>query len=288
MHESGEGDGSRERASASESPIELNRAHWDRLATIHGQDRYYDAEGLVAGRVGLGRYEAAAVAAAVGEVLDLQVLHLQCHLGFDAIALAREGARVTGLDFSSESLRRAAALAERCGVSIDWVQADATDPPPALHARFDLVYATLGVLSWIADIGAWMRSAATVLQPGGRVALVEVHPLFTMVAESGEPLRLDFPYAFEGPRRFEHSGSYADPDSRAEVGATIEYAHSLGETVTAAIGAGLRIDALHEHLDADVDPRGDILTRGPDGHLRLQMSGERLPILFTLLATRAV
>ena len=68
--------------------------------------------------------------------------------------------------------------------------------------------------------------------------------------------------------------------------ATVEYAHSLGEIVTAAIGAGLRIDALREHLDTSFDPRGDVLTRQDDGRLGLRVSGERLPVLFTLLATR--
>ena len=29
---------------------ETNRAHWDALAAVHGQDAYYDAEALVAGR----------------------------------------------------------------------------------------------------------------------------------------------------------------------------------------------------------------------------------------------
>ena len=36
-----------------------------------------------------------------------------------------------------------------------------------------------------------------------------------------------------------------------------------GEVVTAAIDAGLRVDALHEHLDADRDERGDAHARRP-------------------------
>ena len=62
----------------------------------------------------------------------------------------------------------------------------------------------------------------------------------------------------------------------------VEYGHSLGEIVTAAIGAGLRVDALHEHLDADRDDRGDVLARDPDGRYRLRVGGELLPVRFTL------
>ena len=135
------------------------------------------------------------------------VVHIQCHVGFDTIALARRGARVTGVDFSRASLAKAAELTERCGVEIEWVQANATALPDSLRGGFDVAYATIGAICWIEDIGAWMRSAAATLRPGGRLVLVEIHPLYAMVEAAGEPLRLDFPYAFDGPRRFDEPGS---------------------------------------------------------------------------------
>ena len=116
--------------------------------------------------------------------------------------------------------------------------------------------------------------------------LVEIHPLYNMVGER-EPLLLDFPYAADGPRRFEEPGSYANQGADVAVPTEIVYAHSLGEVVSEAVGAGLRVDALHEHLDADFDPRGSVLTREEDGSLGLRVSGERLPVLFTLLASRS-
>jgi SAM-dependent methyltransferase len=226
------------------------------------------------------------VAEAFPDLRGRDVVHIQCHIGFDTIALARRGARVTGVDFSRGSLAKAAELAERSGVGIEWVQAAAAALPDSLRGRFDMACATIGAICWIADIGAWMRCAAATLRPGGRLVLVEIHPLYAMVKAAGEPLRLDFPYAFDGPRRFDEPGSYADSDAPVQATAEVVYAHSLGEVVNAAIVAGLRIDALHEHLESDVDPRGDLLTRGADGRYRLDVSGERLPVLFTLIATR--
>ena len=264
---------------------ETNRAHWDALAAVHGQDGYYDAEALIGGADSLGGHEDAAVREAVGEVAGLDVLHLQCHIGFDSISLARRGARVTGADFSPASLAKGRELAARAGVEVEFVQADATALPAELHGRFDLVYSTIGVLCWIEDLAAWMRSVQVALRPGGRLVLVEIHPLFNMIGER-EPLLLDMPYAADGPRRFEEPGSYADQGAEVAVPTEIVYAHSLGETVAAAIAAGLRIDALHEHLDTDFDPRGDVLVPEDDGRLALRVSGERLPVLFTLLASR--
>jgi 2-polyprenyl-3-methyl-5-hydroxy-6-metoxy-1,4-benzoquinol methylase len=50
---------------------------------------------------------------AVPDVAGLDILHIQCHIGFDTISLARRGARVTGVDLSPASLAKARALADR-------------------------------------------------------------------------------------------------------------------------------------------------------------------------------
>jgi SAM-dependent methyltransferase len=265
----------------------LNRAHWDSLATVHGQDAYYDADALAAGADSLLDHEAAGLREAVGAVAGLDVVHLQCHIGFDTISLARRGARVVGVDFSHASLEKARALARRCGQDVEFVEADTTALPPALHGRFDLAYATMGVTCWIDDMRAWMQSAAAALKPGGRLLLIDIHPLCLMF-DSLEPPRLGFPYADEGDggRPFDEDGSYAAPDASVGATETVQYAHSLGDVVTAAVGAGLRVERLDEHLDAARDPRGRLLSPEPDGRFRLRLDGEALPLAYTLIARR--
>jgi SAM-dependent methyltransferase len=268
------------------NPSDTNRRYWDALAAVHGQDAYYDTEALAGGASSLGELEEAAVREAVGDVAGLDVLHIQCHIAHDAISLARRGARVAGADLSPAALAKARSTAERCGVELELVEADSQALPASLHGRFDLAYATIGVLCWIGDLDGWMRSAHAVLRPGGRLVLVDVHPLYMTMA-TVEPLALDFPYADDGPRRFDEEGSYAGPDAKLAATASIQFGHSLGEIVTAALRAGLRIEALHEHLDVDRDPRGDMLARDDDGRYRLRISGEKLPILYTLIAMRS-
>jgi SAM-dependent methyltransferase len=263
----------------------INRAHWDALAAAHGQDAYYDTEALIAGRDSLSEVEAAGIREAIGAVAGLDVLHLQCHIGFDAISLARRGARVSGVDFSPASLEKARALARRCEADVRFVEADATKLPAELHNRFDLVYATIGVISWIDDLGAWMRSAAAALRGGGRLLLVEIHPVYDMIG-SLDPLELDFPYAHDGPRAFDEGGSYAGAELEVAATESVSYAHSLAEVVNGAIAAGLRVERLDEHLETDFDPRGDVLPRDDDGRYRLRIGAELLPVLFTLVAAK--
>jgi SAM-dependent methyltransferase len=233
----------------------LNRAYWDSLAVVHGSDASVDDEAVVAGRDTIADHDGAGIREAVGAVAGLDVLHVQCHIGHDTISLARRGARVTGVDFSSASLEKARQLARRSEVEADFVQADATALPPGLHNRFDLAYATFGVLVWIDDVAAWMRSIAAALRPGGRLLLVDLHPLVHML----------------------------DPTVPPE---TIQFHHGLGEIVTAAVQAGLRIERLEEHFDVERAPRGDTAEPEDDGRFRLRVDGQLLPAAFTLVARR--
>jgi SAM-dependent methyltransferase len=269
-----------------ERSTELNRAHWNELADVHGRgiSEYYDVDRLIGGGSTLSRIESDGVDRAVGDLAGKDVLHLQCHLGMDAVSLARLGARVTGADFSPAALARAGEIASRCGVQVDFVEADATDLPAALHDNFDLVYATIGVLNWISDVDAWMRSVRSVLRPGGRLLLVDVHPLFAMFRDL-QPLEADFPYASAGPVSFDEQGSYADKDAVLSSSATVEFAHSLGEVVTAAVGARLHIEYLQEHLECDFDPRG-ILEADADGLFRMRLGGRPAPVLYSIVASR--
>lgn len=262
---------------------QLNRANWDARAAVHGQDRYYDSAGLIAGTVSLGAEEEAAVDRAVGNVGGLDVCHVQCHIGVDSILLARAGARVTGLDFSPASLSKAKALAEQCGVSVAFVEADACDPPHGLDGEFDLVYATFGVLPWIDDVDAWMAAAARLVRKGGHLVLIDGHPLVTMF-DTYDPPVTDFPYNFNGPHYFDTPGTYTDRSANVSATRTVQYAHGLGEIVTAAVRAGWQIAYLEEATSATFDFRGDLGATEEDSRYRLRLGAEPLPILYTLLA----
>lgn len=85
--------------------------------------------------------------------------------------------------------------------------------------------------------------------------MVELHPLELMI-DTVDPLVLDFPYNFDGPHRFDVNGSYTDPGARLDAMVTVQYAHGVGEVVTAAIGAGLEIVYLAERIDSPRENRG--------------------------------
>ena len=73
----------------------------------------------------------------VGDLAPGNALDVACGEGRNAVWLAEQGWRVTGVDFSSVALARARAVAARRGVAVDWVEADLVDWEPP--TGFDLV-----------------------------------------------------------------------------------------------------------------------------------------------------
>lgn len=261
--------------------LSVNRALWDARARTHGttpNDSLYDVDSFLAGRQTLYGIERELA----GDVTGQDVLHLQCHFGMDTLNWARLGARVTGVDFSSTAVARARELAERAGLKAEFVEADTQNLPSGLAGRFDLVIATYGVLCWIGDLDAWMRGAAMALRPGGRLVLVDLHPAYQTLA-SYEPLVADWPYGGGEPQREVITDTYADPDHPMAAQEVVEYPHSVGEIVTAAAGAGLIVDRLVEHTEAEI-PGRRILPQGPDGTRRFPFGDTYLPILYSLRA----
>jgi hypothetical protein len=127
-----------------------------------------------------------------------------------------------------------------------------------------------------------MRSAAACLRPGGAVVLIDIHPLVMMV-DTVDPLVLDFPYAGEQPVTFSSSASYAVGSLGPEASQTTQWPHGLGEIVTAAAAAGLRVESLTEWFDEAKDPK---LVAGPDGRARFPLGDEQLPTSYALRARR--
>jgi demethylmenaquinone methyltransferase/2-methoxy-6-polyprenyl-1,4-benzoquinol methylase len=97
-----------------------------------------------------------------------RVLDAACGTGDLAVAAARAGGIVTGLDFSPGMLERA----RRKAPELEWVQGDAL-ALPFPDARFDVATVGFGVRN-LDDLEAGLRELRRVLRPGGRVAVLEI------------------------------------------------------------------------------------------------------------------
>jgi SAM-dependent methyltransferase len=126
-----------------------------------------------------------------GAEAGMELLDVACGAGNATIPAAREGARVTGLDFSPDLLAVARERAADAMVEVDWVEGDAQELPFD-DARFDRVISTFGHM-FAPDherTGAEMRR---VCRPGGVIAVACWTPegslgrMFHMTAELVPP-----------------------------------------------------------------------------------------------------
>jgi demethylmenaquinone methyltransferase/2-methoxy-6-polyprenyl-1,4-benzoquinol methylase len=135
------------------------RAMFDRIAPV------YDAMNRIM-TVGLDvrwRRLAAEVVSPGDRVLDAC-----CGTGDLALAAARRGGVVTGLDFAERMLERA----RRKAPGLEWVQGDLLSLPFG-ERSFDAATVGFGVRN-VADLDVALRELRRVLRPGGRLAILEI------------------------------------------------------------------------------------------------------------------
>lgn len=266
--------------------MESNRALWDEWTKIHIGGDFYDVDGFRQQRPGRQNRVHAYELEEIGDVRDLDVLHLQCHFGLDTLSLARLGARVTGVDFSPEAIAQARQLADEVGLDATFVCSNVYDVREHVDGAFDLVYTSRGVLGWLPDIETWAEIVAHYVKPGGLFYLSEIHPI-AQVWDESSPGRfvLKHDYWTGDVMSFPTQGSYADPTAHIETTHEHAWNHGLGEIVTALARAGLRLESLREHPWVEWPFEG--LVEDDQGRWRLPESQEgSLPFWFTLLASQ--
>lgn len=246
--------------------LELNRANWEERLPLHLASDLYDMSTLLAGKGNLHPIEEEEL----GAVDGLDILHLQCRFGFDSLALAQRGARVTGIDFDRAAIAKAKSLAEELDLSDratffdgNVLEADKILTTPA---NFDRVFVTWGTICWLPDIKTWARVIAHFLKPGGWLYFADHHPIVSAFDDefSSAPDMPTFfwPYFSKKPLIDDAGQDYAS-GVQLKSGNLHEWLHTTGDIVTALLEAGLTITMLREHDGVPWQAYG-CLVEGPD------------------------
>jgi malonyl-CoA O-methyltransferase len=191
------------------------------VSTREGYDRW--ASGYDSYDNPLIALEEPVVRELIREPAGLTAIDVGCGTGRHTAWLAERGARVTGVDFSQGMLE---VLRAKVGARpIELIEHDLGTGIPAEDSRFDLAISCL-VLEHVDDLAAIFAELSRVVRPGGRVVISDFHP---------EMVRRGFHARFReapGQQKIQIRGA----------------SHTISDYVMAAVGAGLRIDHMSEHI----------------------------------------
>ncbi|MEM7534208.1 MAG: class I SAM-dependent methyltransferase [Chloroflexota bacterium] len=274
--------------------IKTNRATWDEWAAVHIQQTSdYRIDDFRAGKIGWKRN----IPDDIGSVKGKSLLHLQCHFGMDSLMWAREGAKVTGVDFSPTAIQTARTLNDELGLDAEFVQSDICSLAGALSGEFDIVLTYYGTIVWLPDLEQWADTIAWFLKPDGFFYMADSHPSHKLVKgalrRSQTPLHQ--PYFNDGePIRHDTDGStYADSNACTENRTLYQWPHSMSEIINALLGAGLTLDFLHEFpytfhnmFYYDHHRQEPIMEQDEDNWWWLRDERISAPLMFSLMARK--
>jgi len=169
----------------------------------------------------------------LGKVTGLRVLEVGCGAAAASRWLATEGAHVVALDLSAGMLRHATAAADRTGVQISLLQADAMALPLA-DESFDLAFTAFGAVPFVDDSAAVMHEVFRVLRPGGRWAFSATHPMRWIFLDDPGPQGLVATHSYFDRRPYIEFDAHGEP-------VYVEHHRTLGDRIRELVAAGFTV-----------------------------------------------
>jgi ubiquinone/menaquinone biosynthesis C-methylase UbiE len=177
----------------------------------------------------------------LGTVEGKRILDLGCGTGHNAIALARQGAKVIGVDESSDQVAAARAACEREGVKVELHHAPLAELAFLRADTIDGAVSACG-LSPVEDIDRVFRQVHRILRPETALVLSFPHPAFALVDVADPERRVQRSY-------WESAPIAADGDHPLDVPRTIS------GLFTSLSRANFRVDTVLEPEPTRGDPR---------------------------------
>jgi len=174
----------------------------------------------------------------LGDVQGRRILEVGCGSAMCSRWLAGQGARPVAFDLSAGMLRHARAGAERTGIDLPLVQAEAEHLPFA-DGCFDIAFTAFGAVPFVADSARVMREVARVLRPGGRWVFATNHPIRWAFPDDPGPGGLTVTMSYFDRRPYVE---YVDDGTPTYV----EHHRTLGDRVREIVAAGFRLVDLIE------------------------------------------
>ena len=256
--------------------IAINVQAWEKRTPEHVKSSFYDIPGFLAGSNTLKPLEVHLC----GDVRGRRLLHLQCHFGLDTLSWSRLGARASGVDFSPTAIETARGLATKLESDTQFYVGDVLALRGRFDHGFDLAVSTYGALCWLPSLDLWAQSVAQCLAPGGKLVLIEFHPILDVIFNGCISGGND--YFRTAANVSDSKGTYTSPDAPISF-TEARWIYPVGAVITALLKVGFRIEHFAEHpfCSYSIVPH---LDTERDGFWWPSATGRGVPYMFSIVA----
>jgi SAM-dependent methyltransferase len=252
--------------------LNINKAAWDKRTKVHIDSKFYDIDTFKNGKSSLNTIELEQV----GNVQGKKLLHLQCHFGQDTLSWARLGAKVTGVDLSSEAIKQANQLKGFLKLNARFIAEDIYTFGLKNTEKFDIVFTSYGVLCWLPDLTIWAQTIANSLLQGGEFHLVEFHAF--------NDLLCGYSYFPQIEPDVEDEGTYTE-NCDGSKSTMITWPHSMSEVISALISAGMNIEHFEEYPISPYKCFEGLEKVSAEGYQMIH-KGQQVPLLYSIKARK--
>lgn len=255
-----------------------NKKWWNSATSIHAASALYDLPSFKKGKSSLFSIEKEEI----GNVQGKTLLHLMCHFGMDTLSWAREGANVTGVDLSDDSIQLAKKLSTENKIPATFICSDIYELPTLLHQQFDIIFMSYGVLLWLSNIKKWAKLMRHFLKKGGTFYMVEVHPFTNILSYD---FKIEYKYFDKGPYEDTSSGTYTDWDSDIN-GTTYQWSYTISDIMNVLLQEGFKIEYIHEFPYTMYNQFPGFMEQNKKGQYVLKNKKIQVPLLFSVKAIK--
>lgn len=170
----------------------------------------------------------------LGNLKGKKVLEIGCGGAQCGIAMAKQGAKVSGIDISEKQLEFARNLAEKHKVNITFYQGDIVSLKKIKSSSQDIVF-TAWALHYVGDLKKCFKEVYRVLKKGGVFVLATPHPFYDTV--DSKTLKIKRSYLNNG----KHVKVYSDKTKTF-----VFFDHTFADITNAVVNSGLNIEKVIE------------------------------------------
>jgi len=237
-----------------EDYINANRKAWNEAAAVHSRARgrefldkikapgYSALDGTVTGKLRQIGFEGKAI------------VQPCCNNGRECISLRNMGSGpVTGFDISDEAIAEACEFNKIAGSDCEFVRSDVMDIGKQYFGKFDIVFITIGALTWLPDLPKFFKIVSSLLKPDGHLLIYEMHPfLYTIPCldepnfDADNPYKIAYSY-FKTDAWVTDNGLDYVGRSKYQSSPAYSFTQKMSDIINAVVKNGLMIEELNEY-----------------------------------------